>query len=185
MESGWDHVWESSQAIRHQRCDCWQLFVRKPWIGWVRSAIRWSEVEPQEKKMGEDSRWDQSVQSSLASRKVRSWNGCSIGKTTSHVWRLSEVRNTQLIIVISTRPVSRSIFLQPGTSCLIHEPCPPPPTNHHSSLEHATYGTSCLPLAFLSLTTCHLSNPRSINLVWSLSPLSLSLSSFFLCWGFV
>ena len=50
----------------------------------------------------------------------------------------------------------------------------------------ATYGTSCLPLAFLNLTTCHLSNPRSINLIWSLSPLSLSLLSFFfLCWGMV
>ena len=41
--------------------------------------------------------------------------------------------------------------------CLMHEPCP---TNHHSSLEHATYGTSCLPLAFLNLTTCHLSHLR-------------------------
>ena len=45
---------------------------------------------------------------------------------------------------------------------LIHELCP---TNHHSSQEHATYGTSCLLLAFLNLTTCHLSNPRSINLI--------------------
>ena len=36
---------------------------------------------------------------------------------------------------------------------------------YHSSLEHATYGTSCLPLAFLNLTTCHLSNLRSINLI--------------------
>ena len=46
--------------------------------------------------------------------------------------------------------------------CLIHELCP---TSHSSSLEHATYGTSCLPLAFLILTTCHPSNPRSINLI--------------------
>ena len=36
-------------------------------------------------------------------------------------------------------------------------------TNHHSSQEHATYGMSCLLLAFLSPTTCHLSNLRSIN----------------------
>ena len=46
--------------------------------------------------------------------------------------------------------------------CLIHELYP---TNHHSSQEHATYGTSCLLLAFLNLTTCHLSNQMSINLI--------------------
>ena len=46
--------------------------------------------------------------------------------------------------------------------CLIHELYL---TNHHSSQEHATYGTSCLPLAFLNLTIGHLSNPRSINLI--------------------
>ena len=44
--------------------------------------------------------------------------------------------------------------------CLIHELYL---TNHHSSQEHATYGTSCLLLAFLSPTTCHLSN--LINLI--------------------
>ena len=58
-------------------------------------------------------------------------------------------------------------------------------TNHHSSHKHAIYGTSCLLLAFLSPTTCHLLNLRSINLILSLYPLSCSLSSFFLCWGFV
>ena len=52
------------------------------------------------------------------------------------------------------------------------------PTNHHSSLEHAIYGTSCLLLAFLNLTTCNLSNLRSIDLILSLSPISCSLSSF-------
>ena len=41
--------------------------------------------------------------------------------------------------------------------CLIHELYL---TNHHSSQAHATYGTSCLLLAFLSPTTCHLSNVR-------------------------
>ena len=66
--------------------------------------------------------------------------------------------------------------------CLLHELYL---TNHHSSQEHATYGTSCLLLAFLSPTTCHISNRRSINLILSLYPLSCSLSSFFLCWGFV
>ena len=54
-------------------------------------------------------------------------------------------------------------------------------TNHHSSQKNATYGTSCLLLAFLSPTACHLSNLRSINLILSLSPLSCSLSSFLLC----
>ena len=53
-------------------------------------------------------------------------------------------------------------------------------TNHHSSLEHAIYATSCLLLAFLNLTACHHSNLRSISLIWSLSPLSHLLSSFFL-----
>ena len=48
-------------------------------------------------------------------------------------------------------------------------------TNHHSSQEHATYGTSCLLLVFLNPTTCHLSNLRSINLILSLSPLSFHL----------
>ena len=52
--------------------------------------------------------------------------------------------------------------------CLTHELYL---TNHHSSLEHAVYGTPRL-LAFLNLTTCHLSYLRSINLI-----LSLSLSS--------
>ena len=64
---------------------------------------------------------------------------------------------------------------------LIHELYP---TNHHSFLEHEIYGASCLLLAFLDLTTCHLSNLRYINLILSPSPLSLSLSSFFQCWAF-
>ena len=46
--------------------------------------------------------------------------------------------------------------------CLIHELYR---TNHYSSLEYAIYGTSCLLLAFLNLTICHLSNLRSINLI--------------------
>ena len=46
--------------------------------------------------------------------------------------------------------------------CLIHELYL---TNHHSSKEHAIYGTSCLLLTFLNLTTCHLSNLRSIDLI--------------------
>ena len=66
--------------------------------------------------------------------------------------------------------------------CLIHKLYP---ANRNSSQEHAIYGTSYLLLAFLAPTTCHLSNLTSINLIWSLSPLSYSLSSFFLCWGFV
>ena len=35
-------------------------------------------------------------------------------------------------------------------------------TNHHSSQEHAIYGTSCLLLPFLNLTTCHHSSLSSI-----------------------
>ena len=41
--------------------------------------------------------------------------------------------------------------------CLIHELYP---TNHHSSLEHAIYGMPCLLIAFLNLTTCHVSYLR-------------------------
>ena len=88
---------------------------------------------------------------------------------------------------ISSSPIGQSpndVITMCGrtVSCLIHELYL---TNHHSSQEHATYGTSCLLLAFLNLTTCHLSNLRSINLILSLYPLSCSLSSFFLCWGFL
>ena len=39
------------------------------------------------------------------------------------------------------------------------------PIIHHSSLEHAICGTYYLLLAFLNLTTGHLSNLRSINLI--------------------
>ena len=63
--------------------------------------------------------------------------------------------------------------------CLIHELYLP---NHHSSQQHAIYGTSCL-FAFLIRTTCHLSNPRSISLILFPSRRSFSHSSFFYCWG--
>ena len=46
--------------------------------------------------------------------------------------------------------------------CLIHELCP---TNQHSSLERAIYGTSCLLLAFLNHKTYHRSNLRSLKLI--------------------
>ena len=39
------------------------------------------------------------------------------------------------------------------------------PKNRLNGLTSAFYETSCLPLAFLNLTTCHLSNLRSINLI--------------------
>ena len=38
-----------------------------------------------------------------------------------------------------------------------------PPKQLQSIREHAIYGASCLPLVFLNLITCHLSNLRSIN----------------------
>ena len=43
----------------------------------------------------------------------------------------------------------------------------------------------CLLLPFPNPTTCPFLNLRSINLIWSPSPLSLSISSFFLCLGFL
>ena len=63
----------------------------------------------------------------------------------------------------------------------------PQTLSHKSLLEQAIYGTSCLLLAFLNPTTCHLSNLRWVNLllIWTLSFLSFSLSPFFLCWGLV
>ena len=53
-------------------------------------------------------------------------------------------------------------------------------TNHHSSQEHAIYGTSCLLLAFLNLTTCHISNLRSLHFILSLSLSLLLAFRFFL-----
>ena len=51
---------------------------------------------------------------------------------------------------------------QTSTLCLLEEVLSKAirPTSHHSILEHATYGTSCLLLAFLNLSISHLSNPR-------------------------
>ena len=66
--------------------------------------------------------------------------------------------------------------------CLLREIYP---TNHHSSQENVIYGTSCLLLAFSNPKTFPLSIIRSIHLMLSPSPLSLSLSSYFHCWGFV
>ena len=57
-------------------------------------------------------------------------------------------------IILTLATSLRKPFLY-RSHCLIHELYL---TNHHSSQEHATYGTSCLLLAFLSPTTCHLSN---------------------------
>ena len=51
------------------------------------------------------------------------------------------------------------------------------PTNHHSSQEHAFYGTYCYLLPSLSSKTFPFSNLRSINLIRPPSPLSLLLSS--------
>ena len=107
------------------------------------------------------------------SRKIWYWYFHStalrkLGMLCLFLWDLSEQPEAQLIRTLS------------NFHCLLHEVYP---TNHRSSQEHAIYGTSCLLLAFLNLTTCHPSNLRSINLIWSPSPLSLSLSSFFLCWS--
>ena len=80
----------------------------------------------------------------------------------------------QFLWGVSGPPEAQLTHTLSNFHCLIHEIYL---INHHSSLEHAIYGTSCL-LAFLSLTNCHVSNLRSINLIWYLSPLSFSLSSF-------
>ena len=77
---------------------------------------------------------------------------------------------------MSGPPEAQLIHALSKFHCLLHELYL---TNHHSSQEHAIYGTSCLLLAFLSPTTCHLSNLRSINLILTLSPLRCSLFAFF------
>ena len=64
-------------------------------------------------------------------------------------------------------------------NCLLHKLYP---TNHHSSQEGAIYGMSCLLIAFLNPATCHLSNPKSINLILSLS---LLVAFCFLLYSFV
>ena len=74
---------------------------------------------------------------------------------------------------MSGPPEAQLIHTLSKFHCLLHELYL---TNHHSSQEHAIYGTSCLLLAFPSPTTCHLSNIRSINLILSLSS---SLFAFF------
>ena len=56
------------------------------------------------------------------------------------------------------------------------------PTNHHSSQEYEIYGTSGLLLAFLHITTCNISNLRSINLTCSCSPHGLSLFRSSIVW---
>ena len=86
------------------------------------------------------------------------------------LWSVSEPPETQFIHILSK------------LYCLIYEPYP---TNHHSSLEHAICRSSCFLLAFPNLTTWLHSNLRSMNVIWSLSPLSLSLFSFFHFLGLV
>ena len=62
-----------------------------------------------------------------------------------------------IYIFIYVPPEAQLIHTLSKFHCLIHKLYL---TNHHSSQEHATYGTSCLYLAFLSPTTCHRSNLR-------------------------
>ena len=98
-------------------------------------------------------------------------------------FRLSDFKHSAKFLGgVSGPPEAQLIHTLSKFHCLIHELYL---TNHHSSQEHVTYGTSCLLPAFLSPTTCRLSNLRSINSILSLYPLSCSLSSFLLCWGFV
>ena len=62
---------------------------------------------------------------------------------------------------VSGPPAAQLIHTLSKFHCLLHKLYL---TNHHSSIEHAIYGTSGL-LAFLSRTTCYLSNLRSIYLI--------------------
>ena len=82
------------------------------------------------------------------------------------------------LLSVSGPPEAQLTHTRSKLPCLIHEQLYP--TNHHSSLEHAIYGKSCL-LPFLNPKTYDLSNLRSINLILSLSPLNLPLHS----WRFV
>ena len=72
---------------------------------------------------------------------------------------------------MSGRPEAQLIHTLSKFHCLLHELYP---TDHHSSQEHAVYGTHCHLPAFLPY---HLSNLRSINLILSPFPLNLPLLS--------
>ena len=95
-----------------------------------------------------------------------------------------EIRDVIPVPLRHVRTTRSSTHSQPFQDSL-----PNPQTlSHKSSFIPRTCnfeGASCLLLAFLIPTTCHLSNVRSINLILSLYPLNCSLSSFLLCWGFV
>ena len=75
---------------------------------------------------------------------------------------------------VPVTPEAQLIHILSNFHYLLHEIYP---TNRYSSQERAVYGTSCLLLTVLNPITCPLSNLRSINLIWSLSRLSLSLPS--------
>ena len=85
---------------------------------------------------------------------------CPFDKTQSKAIRL--INNPNL--TKSLQPLSHRRLVGDLSKflCLLHELYP---INHHSSQEHAIYGTFCLLLAFLNLTSCPLSNIRSITLI--------------------
>ena len=56
------------------------------------------------------------------------------------------------IFEVSGPPEAQLINVLSKFHCLLHKLY----LTNHSSQERATYGTSCLLLAFLNLTTCHL-----------------------------
>ena len=81
--------------------------------------------------------------------------------------------------VRTTRSSTHSHFLQvslPNSQTLSHK---------SSFIPRTCNLWNVSPSSFLNLITYHLSNLRSINLILSLYPLSCSLSSFFLFWGFL
>ena len=57
------------------------------------------------------------------------------------------------------------------------------PQKHYSFQKRAIHGMPCILLLFQNASTCTLLSIRSISLILSPSPLSLSLSSFFQCRG--
>ena len=88
--------------------------------------------------------------SSLSSHSHRTLRPLSSFATSSK--KLIE-RSLSLVMRRSETAIRLSFLLICNVYVHIHELYL---TNHHSSQAHAAYGASCLLLAFLNLTTCHL-----------------------------
>ena len=104
------------------------------------------------------------VSGSRRGRQRKRWMDCILadaGISLAEAVALCESRYAwKQLRGVSGPPEAQLVHTLSKFYCLLHEFYL---INHHSPQEHAIYGTSCLLLAFLNLTTCHLSNLRSIS----------------------